>query len=85
MIDCYYQPKENTVPALPKSIVTHPGVQQCFDGPSEGIPDYRYHVWLKSTWAWSNTGYRNYGGSSGNFNTVAEFLEAKPMRRELIV
>ena len=63
----------------PKGIASHPAVEECGYGPTEGIEDYRHAVWLKADWRFSNG--RMEGCRSGNFNTAQEFLRACPVRK----
>lgn len=65
---------------MPKSITSHPGVQECNYGPDEGIESYKYAVWLKEGWQF-NTG-RMAGCRTGNFNTVADFRFAEPVEQK---
>jgi hypothetical protein len=66
-------------PIMPKTIANHPGVEEVLDGESEGF-DYRYHVWLKEGWAFRRG--RMAGCRTGNFQTVAGFRFANPVRTE---
>lgn len=59
----------------PKQITSHPGVEVCEDGEAESI-DYKHAVWLREGWSFKYG--RTAGCRGGNFNTVAEFLAAKP-------
>lgn len=61
----------------PKAIATHPAVEACEDGDAEGF-DYKHAVWLKPEWRFENG--RMAGCRGGNFNTVAEFKCANPIR-----
>jgi len=62
---------------MPKTISTHPGVEEVLDGESQSF-DYKYHVWLKADWRFSSG--RMAHTRTGNFNTVADFLRAKPIK-----
>lgn len=63
---------------MPKTIVEHPGVQECTYGPASGVDEYRYDVFLKP--GWSFTSGRSEGVRSGHFNNVDEFRSARPMK-----
>lgn len=63
----------------PATIASHPGVEECLDGDAEGT-DYKHAVWLKEGWVFRYG--RMEGERSGNFQTVAEFRGAHPMRIE---
>ena len=59
--------------------MNHPGVEECIlDG--EAGCDYKYDTFLKEGWVYQNG--RMAGGRCGNFDTVADFLFAKPIRKE---
>ena len=64
---------------MPKAIVNHPAVEECVHGPTEGVDDYKYAVWLKEGWVWTNG--RNEGGRGCNMQTVADFKYYKPRRK----
>jgi hypothetical protein len=64
---------------LPKTIQKHPAVREVLDGESIGF-DYKYSVELNVGWVFGSG--RNAGCDWCNFNTVAEFLDCPPIRRE---
>lgn len=68
--------RPNNTFRAPKAIIDHPGVEECLHGPSVGVDDYRYDVWLKEGWRFM----RDYdeGTRGGHFNSVADFLYALP-------
>jgi hypothetical protein len=59
----------------PKGIARHPAVEEVLDGEGQGF-DYAHHVWLREGWRF--TVGRMAGTRTGNFHTVASFLEAQP-------
>lgn len=61
----------------PITILRHPGVEECLSGDDEGM-DYKHAVWLREDWRFERG--RMAGCRSGNFNRVADFLYANPMR-----
>ncbi len=62
---------------VPKTIASHPGVEECNYGPYEGIEDYKHAVWLKEGWVFERG--RMEGCRTGNFNSVRDFLLANPV------
>lgn len=66
-------------PAFSKTIANHPAVEELLDGESQGF-DYKYHVWLREGWSFKQG--RMAGCRTGNFQTVADFLFAGPVREE---
>lgn len=62
----------------PKAIVNHPGVEECEDGPSNGAPEYKYDIFLKEGWEFTNG--RTAGCRSLLCNTVSEFRYANPQQ-----
>ena len=64
---------------LPKTITEHPGMLECDWGADTGC-DYKYDTILKAGWVYEHG--RMSGGRCGNFNTVADFKHANPIRRE---
>ena len=64
---------------FPKTIIKHPGVQGILHGADEGI-DYKWNVWLKDGWSFARG--RMQGCRTGNFNSVADFRTAEPVRNE---
>lgn len=62
---------------MSKLIGNHPAVEELLDGESQGF-DYKYHVWLKEDWRFSNG--RMEGCRTGNFQNVKDFFFAKPVR-----
>jgi hypothetical protein len=61
-----------------KTILNHPAVEECLDAKSEGFEEYKYDVWLKEGWVFSNGRMKECRG--GRFNTVEDFLFAAPTR-----
>jgi len=60
---------------IPKAIQNHPAVETCTSGEAGGS-DYRYDIWLRSGWQFTQG---RAAGCRGLFaNTVADFLYAKP-------
>lgn len=62
---------------IPKTIRNHPGVEEVLDGPSQGF-DYKWNVFLKEGWTFARG--RMAGCRTGNFNSVADFRTAEPVR-----
>jgi hypothetical protein len=62
----------------PKTILNHPAVETCDFGPDSGVEDYRHDVWLREGWTFKYG--RNAGCRGCHFNTVADFLNAKPVQ-----
>jgi hypothetical protein len=61
----------------PKAITSHPGVEEALDGPSQGF-DYKWNVYLKKGWVFERG--RMAGSRTGNFNYVADFRFAHPIK-----
>lgn len=62
---------------IPKTIKNHIGVEEVLDGPSQGF-DYKWNVFLKQGWVFANG--RMQGCRTGNFNSVADFRSAEPVK-----
>lgn len=65
---------------IPKSILNHEAVEKASYAPSLGFDEYKYNVFLKNGWVFESG--RNSGGREYNFNTVADFKYANPVRTE---
>lgn len=57
---------------MSKTISNHPKVMECDHGPSTGLDEYKYDIFLKDGWVFEETGCRTL-----HCNTVAEFLSSK--------
>tara|TARA_R110000787_G_scaffold142104_1_gene255624 strand:+ start:276 stop:539 length:264 start_codon:yes stop_codon:yes gene_type:complete len=64
--------------AAPKTIKNHPAVLECNDADASGFTGYKHEVWLKKRWEFESG--RNKGCRGSNFNTVAEFKLANPVK-----
>jgi len=63
---------------MSKTILNHPAVIECLlDG--DGGSDYKYDTFLKEGWVYEYG--RTAGCRGGNFNTVAEFKYANPIKK----
>ena len=62
---------------IPKGISSHESVLECEYGPSSGVEDYKWSIFLKEGYVFKYG--RTAGCRSLHCNTVTEFLDCEPV------
>lgn len=71
---------EKMDPRVPITIRKHPGVEEALWAPDSGVDGYKYDIFLKDGWVFTNG--RMAGSRTGHFNNVGDFKNAAPMKKE---